>query len=121
MLARWHLGSRPPLAVADLQYRNWRPSAGIGAVQGNAEAALAAHGGIADAVPGTCREERPAIERWSFGSLTGKMVCYESNTGDAVVLWIYDDSQLFAKALRDDGDMAALLDWWEEIGRFAAP
>lgn len=88
---------------------------------GNAEAALAAHGGVAGAVPGTCREERPAIERWSFGSLGGKLVCYESNTGDAVVLWIYDDSQLFAKALRDDGDIAALLDWWEEIGRFAAP
>ena len=94
---------------------------GVGAVQGNAEAALAAHGGIADAVPGTCREKRPAIERWSFGTLAGKLVCYESNTGDAVILWIYDDSQLFAKALRDDGDMAALLDWWEEIGRFAAP
>jgi len=88
---------------------------------GNAEAALAAHGGIADAVPGTCREERPAIERWSFGSLAGKLVCYESDTGDAVVLWIYDGSQLFAKALRDDGDITALLDWWEETGRFSAP
>ena len=88
---------------------------------GNAEAALAAHGGIAGAFPGTCREERPALERWSFGSLSGKLVCYESNTGDAVVLWIYDDSQLFARALRDDGDIEALLDWWEEIGRFAAP
>ncbi len=98
-----------------------RAPGGVGAVQGNAEAALAAHGGIADAVPGTCREERPAIERWSFGSLAGKLVCYESNTGDALILWIYDDSQLFAKALRDDGDIGALLDWWEEIGRFAAP
>ncbi len=49
------------------------------------------------------------------------MVCYESRTGDAVVLWTFDDSRLFAKALRDDRDMAALLDWWEEVARFAVP
>jgi len=87
----------------------------------NARAALAAHAGIAGAVPGICREERPAVETWSFGSTSGKLVCYESSTGDAVLLWIVDGSQLFARALRDDQDMAALLDWWEDVGRFAAP
>ncbi|MBA2264953.1 MAG: hypothetical protein H0W17_01055 [Chloroflexi bacterium] len=86
-----------------------------------AQSALAAHGGIAGATPGICREERPALEAWSFGSTAGKMVCYESRTGDAVVLWTFDDSRLFAKAVRDDRDMAALLDWWEEVARFAVP
>lgn len=83
--------------------------------------AIAAHGGLVGATPGICREERPVIETWSFGSSSGKLVCYESSTGDAVLLWVYDDSRLFAKALRDDRDMAALLDWWEGVGRFAGP
>jgi class 3 adenylate cyclase len=87
----------------------------------NARAALAAHAGIAGAAPGICREERPAVENWSFGGTSGRLVCYESATGDAVLLWVFDGSQLFARALRDDQDMDALLDWWEDVGRFAAP
>ena len=87
----------------------------------NADAALATHGGLAGATPGTCRAERPAFENWSFGTSSGGLVCYESTTGDAVLLWTFDDTTLFGKALRDDQDMSALLDWWEEIGRFATP
>jgi hypothetical protein len=35
---------------------------------------------------------------------------------------VYDDeTRLFARALRDDKDMDALLAWWEAVGRFAAP
>ena len=86
--------------------------------------AIAAHGGRVGATPGTCRDEPPAIETWSFGSISGKLVCYETTTGDAVLLWAYDDDEerrLFAKAVREDRDMAALLDWWEDVGRFAAP
>jgi class 3 adenylate cyclase len=88
---------------------------------GNARSALYAHAGLAGATPRSCREERPAIETWSFGGASGKLVCYESSTGDAVVLWIYDGSELFGKALRSDRDMTALLDWWEAVGRFAPP
>jgi hypothetical protein len=85
--------------------------------------AIATHGGRVGATPGSCGEHRPAIETWSFGGFSGKLVCYETSTGDAVLLWVYDDDQrrLFAKAVRDDRDMAALLDWWEDVGRFAAP
>ncbi|MBA2632077.1 MAG: adenylate/guanylate cyclase domain-containing protein [Chloroflexi bacterium] len=83
--------------------------------------AIAAHGGLVGASPGTCREGRPAIETWTFGDISGTLVCYESETGDAVLLWAYDDSRLFARALRDDRDMTALLDWWEDVGRFLAP
>ena len=68
-------------------------------------------GGIVSATPGTCRERRPALETWSFGGVSGKLVCYENDTGDAVLLWAFDDGHLFAKAVRDDGGMAALLDW----------
>ena len=87
-----------------------------------AHVAIAAHGGLVGATPGTCREGRPAIETWVFGDIGGTLVCYESNTGDAVLLWVYDnETRLFARALRDDKDMEALLDWWEDVGRFSAP
>ena len=87
----------------------------------NADSALAAHGGFAGATPGICREERPSFETWSFGGTSGRLVCYESTTGDAVLLWTFDDTRIFGRALRDDQDMDALLDWWEDVGRFAAP
>lgn len=48
-------------------------------------------------------------------------MCYETDTGDAVLLWAFDDGYLFGKALREDRDMPALLDWWEDVGRFAVP
>jgi hypothetical protein len=86
-----------------------------------AEQALAVHGGLVGATAGTCREQRPAVESWSFGGDSGGLVCYETDEGDAVVLWTFDDAQLFGKAVREDRDMAALLDWWEDVGRFAAP
>ncbi len=38
-----------------------------------------------------------------------------------MLLWTIDDTRLFGRALRDDQDMDALLDWWERVGRFAAP
>jgi class 3 adenylate cyclase len=81
-------------------------------------------GGRVGAPPGTCREERPAIETWTFGGTGGRLLCYVSGAGDAVVVWVYDDDEerwLYARAERDDGDMEALLDWWEDVGRFAAP
>ena len=86
-----------------------------------AHIAIAAHGGLVSAPPGTCRDGRPAIETWAFGNIAGTLVCYESSTGDAVLMWVYDDdTRLFARAVRDDRDMAALLDWWEDVGRLMA-
>lgn len=87
----------------------------------NAAGALSAHAGLAGATPGSCREARPALETWSFGTSSGKLVCYESEKATPVLLWVYDGSQVFGRALRDDKDMAALLDWWEQVARFAAP
>jgi hypothetical protein len=87
----------------------------------NAQVALARHGGIVGATPGGCREEQPAFEAFSFGGTSGTLVCYETDEGDAVLLWVFDDAQLFGKAVREDRDVAALLDWWDEVGRFAVP
>ncbi len=87
-----------------------------------AHIAIAAHGGVVGASPGTCRDGYPAIEAWTFGDIGGTLVCHDTSTGDAVLLWVYDDeTRLFARALRDDKDMDAVLDWWEDVGRFLAP
>jgi hypothetical protein len=89
-----------------------------------AHVAIAALGGRIGAAAGTCRDERPSLETFGFGGTSGKLLCYENSTGDAIVIWVYDDDEgrrLFAKAVRDDRDMTALLDWWENVGRFAAP
>lgn len=59
----------------------------------NAQGALAAHGGIVGATPGVCRQGAPAIETWSFGGTSGRLVCYETDEGDAVLLWVLDNAQ----------------------------
>lgn len=67
---------------------------------------------------GMCATEVPALEEWSFGPHAGLLLCYQSETGDAVVMWTYDDETLIGKAIRDDLDMAALLAWWADVARF---
>lgn len=86
-----------------------------------AEQALSVHAAQVGATPGMCRDQRPSSETWSFGGISGTLVCYETDEGDAVLLWAFDDGHLFGKAVRADRDMDALLDWWEEVGRFAVP
>lgn len=67
---------------------------------------------------GKCATAVPAIEQWSFGPHAGSLLCYLSETGDAVVMWTYDDETLLGKAIHDEGNMAALLAWWIEVARF---
>ena len=59
-----------------------------------------------------------AHEAWSFGDASGDLVCFETATGDAVLLWSRDGSDLLGRATRDDRDMAALLAWWQDVARF---
>jgi class 3 adenylate cyclase len=87
-----------------------------------ADQSLGVHGVNVGATPGVCRDQRPASEEWSFGGVRGTIVCYETEDGDAVLLWVFDDGgHLFGRAERRDQDMGALLDWWEDVGRFAVP
>lgn len=72
----------------------------------------------AGAASGQCASEVPALEPWSFGTHQGLLLCYETDTGDAIVMWTYDDETLIGKAIRDDRDMASLLAWWTEVARF---
>ena len=86
-----------------------------------AEQAVAVHAARVGATPGECRNQRPSSETWSFGGVSGTLVCYETDDGDAVLLWAFDDGHLFGRAVRSDRDMDALLNWWEEVARFAIP
>lgn len=78
------------------------------------------HAGRFNVFPGGdgCEASHRALEEWSFGEISGLLLCYSSSDGDAILEWGYDEAAVLARAVRHDGDMAALLAWWVENGRF---
>ena len=78
------------------------------------------HAGRYNVFPGGdgCEASHRAVEDWEFGEITGLLLCYTSSDGDAVVEWGYDEAEVLGKAVRHDGDMVALLEWWTENARF---
>ena len=67
---------------------------------------------------GGCEATPRALEDWSFGEIGGLLLCYTSSDGDAILEWGYDDADVLGRAVRADGDTAALLGWWMENARF---
>jgi class 3 adenylate cyclase len=65
---------------------------------------------------GNCATDASAHMNWSFGLLAGRLICTAS-PARARIDWIYDGEDLIATAERDDGDRAALYQWWLETGR----
>jgi hypothetical protein len=53
---------------------------------------------------------------WSFGSVTGKLLCL-ATPARARIHWIYDGEDVIATAERDDADGDALYRWWLDDGR----
>jgi hypothetical protein len=90
-------------------------------VGGREEAAefVAQHAPKVGAAAGSCDQTDAAVERWSFGGGSGTLLCYTTETGDAVLYWTSDQTALLGKAVRDDQDMDALVEWWRDEGRFA--
>jgi class 3 adenylate cyclase len=72
--------------------------------------------GAAGAPPGDCAREDLAYTVWSFGPLSGKLLCV-ATPARARFDWIFDGESLIATAERDDGDRAALYRWWFDEGR----
>ena len=83
-----------------------------------ANAWMAERAGVLEATSSSCATETPALERWEFGESGGRLFCYTTATGDAVLVWSYEDNSLMGKAVRDDQDMAAALRWWSDVARF---
>jgi class 3 adenylate cyclase len=53
-----------------------------------------------------------SISRWSLGiTFAGQLACYAKD-GGAWVLWTYEGTQIAARAVRHDGDVARLYAWW---------
>ena len=79
---------------------------------------IAQHAPKVDAVEGSCETEENATERWRFGGGSGRLLCYTTATGDAILAWTYDQTNIFGRAVRDDRDAKALLGWWMDNARF---
>lgn len=79
------------------------------------------HGGRFGVFPGGegCAVTHRALEDWSFGPVEGLLMCHATGDGDAILEWGYDDANILAKAVRHDGDMVSLLNWWSDTARFA--
>jgi class 3 adenylate cyclase len=71
---------------------------------------------LAKAQAGDCATQDKASMKWSFGLRTGKLLCSTSPTR-ARIDWIFDGEEVIARAERDDGDRAALYQWWIDEGR----
>ena len=75
--------------------------------------------------------------RWTLADRdAGAILCYRGSEGGRVakdedgrwvergaawLYWSYADPPIFAWAMREDGDSAALYDWWSKTARFVAP
>ena len=79
---------------------------------------IAQQAGVVDAPTGSCSAETPVVEEWVFGESSGRLLCYTSESGDAILVWNYDDGNLMGRAVRDDQDVAEALRWWSEEARF---
>jgi hypothetical protein len=84
----------------------------------NAQEWIVSHGGVVGASEGVCTSsETPTLETWMFSGRSGQLLCFTSVTGDAIVYWTYDGTNVLGKAIREDRDMAVLLDWWRAEAR----
>jgi len=65
---------------------------------------------------GDCGADDKAYMDWSFGLHAGKLLCVATPTR-ARFDWTFGGEDVLATAERDDGDRAALYQWWLETGR----
>jgi class 3 adenylate cyclase len=68
----------------------------------------------------TCGDEQSAFHTWSAGPTSGRLLCH-ATTSVATLYWTYDGTDVLGKAVRDDGDMAALMAWWNDEARYQSP
>ena len=78
----------------------------------------AGRGGIP--LGGDCADGAPAFGEWEHLGSSGMILCRELY-GDAVLRWTYDGTPILGQASRRDGDLAALLRWWEAEARLLHP
>ncbi len=63
---------------------------------------------------GTCGQDSTAESTWNIdGTVKGRLLCYESSQGNAVVVWTHDADKILGFALRQDANQAQLAKWWK--------
>lgn len=66
-----------------------------------------------DFVPGQCATGTGRHSRWQRdGQTVGGLACSTNDQGFATLTWEYDDRSVQLIAVREDGDNAALYQWW---------
>ena len=68
------------------------------------------------APPGDCATDDRAHETWEFGQNGGRVLCL-TGSRDAQVIWTYRGELLLGIAIRGDGDLPTLYQWWRDHAR----
>ena len=62
---------------------------------------------------GTCGQSAAAESTWNLDGVTkGRLLCYVTEDGRAVVVWTHDELHILGFAVRPDQNRAALAKWW---------
>ena len=62
---------------------------------------------------GACGQDATAETPWNVdGVVKGRLLCYESSQGNAVLVWTHDGLNIVGFAVRQDANQAALAKWW---------
>ena len=73
-------------------------------------------------VPEACGgDDGQGYANWSLGPQAGKILCYVSARGVAILVWTVeaDAGPVLAEALATDEDLGRLYDWWRGAGRLS--
>jgi hypothetical protein len=94
-----------------------------GALEFNTESVISARAIGRKAPAGDCASSAFAIGSWSAGGTDkGAIFCFtDASSGDAVLLWSYQDAQVLVVAKNSFGDPAALYRYFTDVARFIAP
>ena len=59
---------------------------------------------------------------WEVGGETqGRIACYQDRSGAAILYWSHTDSYTLVTAINQNGDAAALYEWFQQNARWIAP
>jgi len=73
-------------------------------------------------VPEECGgEDGQGYDNWSLGPQAGKVLCYVSSRGVAMLVWTVESAggPVLAQALATDEDLGRLYSWWRSAGRLS--
>ena len=64
----------------------------------------------------SCDSNQTVVTTWHITGATtqtGRLLCYDATSGQAVIVWTYDDLLILSQAVRSDDNRRALYRWWK--------